>query len=337
MIRLAILAPIAWRTPPRQYGPWEQVASSVAEGMIARGLDVTLFATADSITAGKLVAGPKRGYAEDPQADAKVQECLHISAIMERAGEFDLIHNHFDFLPLTWSRLIRTPMLTTIHGFSSEKILPVYQKYNHHVSYVSISNADRHPSLNYAATVYNGIDIKQFTFRGEPGGYLLFLGRIHPHKGLLEAIRLAQATDRKLIIAGLVQDEDYYHHEIEPLIDGEQVTYVGNVGPLHRDELLGGALALVHLISFDEPFGLSVAEAMCCGTPVIANRRGSMPELISDGVSGYLVDDADAAIAAVETLGAIERRACRDWAVSRFSQQKMTDDYLEVYQGILSK
>jgi len=337
MIRLAILAPIAWRTPPRQYGPWEQVASTIAEGMVSRGLDVTLFATADSKTSGTLSSVIKKPYAEDPTADAKVNECLHISALMERAREFDLIHNHFDFLPLTYSGLIRTPMLTTIHGFSSEKILPVYQRFNKLTRYVSISDSDRHASLNYEATVYNGIDTSQFTFRQKVGDYLLFLGRIHPHKGLLEAIRLAHRVDKPLIIAGLVQDADYFAHEIEPLIDGEQVTYVGNVGPLHRNELLGGALALIHLINFDEPFGLSVAESMCCGTPVIANRRGSMPELIEDGISGYLVSDLEEAVDAVSRLGDIDREACYRRAVKLFSKEKMTDDYLEVYNRILGR
>src|SRR5688572_8967243 len=148
-MKIAVLAPIAWRTPPRHYGPWEQMASNLTEGLVAAGIDVTLFATSDSITSGKLNAVVGKGYEEDPEADAKVLECLHISHVMEQADQFDLIHNHYDFLPLTYSGLIRTPMITTIHGFSSEKIIPVYQKYNASGYYVSISNSDRHPALNY--------------------------------------------------------------------------------------------------------------------------------------------------------------------------------------------
>ncbi len=173
-MKIAILAPIAWRTPPRMYGPWEQVASNIAEGLIAKGIDVTLYATGDSMTKGRLEYICNRPYAEDTDLDPKVWECLHISHLMEQAGRFDLIHNHYDFLPLTYSRLITTPMVTTIHGFSSPKILPVYKKYNDTSHYVSISDSDRSPELDYVATVYNGINAEDFTFKDTPEDYLLF-------------------------------------------------------------------------------------------------------------------------------------------------------------------
>src|SRR5579863_7129823 len=175
-MKIAILAPVAWRTPPRHYGPWEQIASNVTEGLVGNGLNVTLFATADSVTAAKLNAVIKRGYEEDHEQDAKVAECMHISNLMEKAADFDLIHNHFDFLPLTYSRLIKTPIVTTIHGFSSEKIIPVYQKYNKQSTYVSISKADRSPLLTYAATIYNGIRVSDFEFNADPDDYLLYFG-----------------------------------------------------------------------------------------------------------------------------------------------------------------
>src|ERR1700755_922702 len=181
-MKAAILAPVAWRTPPRHYGPWEQVASNIAEGLIKLGVEVTLFATGDSITAGKLESICEKGYEEDRGRDAKVLECLHISNLMEKAGQFDIIHNNFDFLPLTYSRLIKTPVITTIHGFSSPKIVPVYQKYNDTSHYVSISNADRSPELDYLATVYNGLDVADFEFNDNPDDYLLYFGRIHPDK-----------------------------------------------------------------------------------------------------------------------------------------------------------
>lgn len=335
-MKIAMLAPIAWRTPPRSYGPWEQVASNLTEALVSMGIDVTLFATADSVTNATLVAPVAKGYAEDPAEDAKVNECLHISELMERAGEFDLIHNHFDFLPLTYSRLVKTPMVTTIHGFSSDRILPVYQKYNGTVSYVSISDSDRRQELDYAATVYNGLQTELFTVKKDAGSYLLFFGRIHPHKGTLEAIQVAKQTGLPLVIAGLVQDQDYYDRELLPLIDGRQIRYAGNCGPAERDQLLGGALALLHLISFDEPFGLSVAEALCCGTPVIAFNRGSMPELIVDGETGYLVTNKSEAADAVGRLEKISRVKCSDHARSKFSREKMATGYVSVYEKILS-
>ncbi|MDX6242626.1 MAG: hypothetical protein QOE76_349, partial [Frankiales bacterium] len=226
-LRIAVLASIAHRTPPRGYGPWEQVASTLAEGLAARGHDVTLFATADSVTRGRLQAVAPTGYEEDPTLDAKVYEGLHIAAAYERAGQFDVISNQFDFLPLTYSRLVRTPVVTTIHGFSSEEIVPVFQAYQDIAHYVSISDADRHPSLSYAATIHHGIDVGQFTFREAAGGYLLFLGRIHPDKGTHHAIELARRTGLPLIIAGIIQDVGYFREQVEPHLKEEGICFVG--------------------------------------------------------------------------------------------------------------
>lgn len=336
-MKIAMLAPIAWRTPPRQYGPWEQVASVLTEGLIKQGVEVTLFATADSITAGTLRYSAPRGYAEDRSLDPKVEECLHISEVMEAAREFDLIHNHFDFLPLTYSRLVDTPMVTTIHGFSSPKIIPVYKKYNRTSGYVSISDADRSPELEYLATVYNGIDTSLFPFVGQPDDYLLYFGRIHPDKGAHLAIQVARAAGRQLIIAGLVQDEDYFQREVLPHVDDDQIRYVGNVGPDERCRLLGNAAVLLHLIAFDEPFGLSVAEAMLCGTPVIAISRGAMPELIAANETGFLVRDAREAVDALQQLPTLSREACHQWANDRFSQEQMVAGYLRVYERLLRR
>jgi glycosyltransferase involved in cell wall biosynthesis len=334
-VKVAVLAPVAWRTPPRHYGPWEQMASNVAEGLVALGIYVTLFATADSLTAGTLAAVVARGYEEDRDQDAKVLECLHISHLMERAEEFDLIHNHFDFLPLTYSKLIRPPMVTTIHGFSSTRILPVYQKYAASSSYVSISHADRSPLLPYLATVYNGLRVTDFAFTAQPDDYLLFFGRIHPDKGTAEAIQIAQRSNKRLLIAGIIQDEAYFREKVEPFLS-DTIVFLGHAGPEKRNELLGQACALLHPIHFDEPFGLSVAEAMLCGTPVIAFNRGAMPELIQPHQTGFLVESVDEAVEAVQQLSQIERTACREWAKASFSQEKMAADYLAVYQQILA-
>ena len=336
-MKVALLSPIVWRTPPRKYGPWEQVASNITEGLVEKGIDVTLFATGDSITKGKLEYIIEKPTGENPELDYKVCECMHISYLMERASEFDIIHNNFDFLPLTYSRLIKTPMVTTIHGFSSPKIIPVYKRYNDINYYVSISNSDRSQELKYVATVYNGINEKEFTFKEMYGDYLLFFGRIHNEKGTYECIKIAKMYGMKLIISGLIQDENYFKEKVEPYIDNESIVYVGNSGPEKRDELLGGAYALLHPISFEEPFGLSIVESYFCGTPVIAFKRGSMPELILDGKTGFLVKDVDESAEALKNIKSINRNECRTWAEKMFSRSKMTDDYIEVYGKIIKK
>ncbi len=332
-----MLASIAHRTPPRSYGPWEQVASTIAEGLVARGHDVTLFATADSATSGRLHAEAPAGYEEDPSVDAKVYEALHIAAVFERAREFDVISNQFDFLPLVFSRLTPTPVVTTIHGFSSDRILPVYRAYDDVVEYVAISEADRHPDLTYAATIHHGIDTASFHLGAGDGGYLLFLGRIHPDKGTAAAIDVARRAGMPLVIAGVVQDAEYHRREVEPHVDGTNVRFVGSVGPAERDRLLGGARALLHLIEFDEPFGLSVVEAMAAGTPLIAYPRGSMPEIVRHGVSGFLVPDVAGAVAAVAQLGTLDRAVCRTDAVTRFSSERMVDDYEGLFRRVVAE
>jgi len=255
---------------------------------------------------------------------------------MERSGEFDVIHNNFDFVPLTYSRLIKTPMVTTIHGFSSPGILPVYKKYSGSNYYVSISNSDRSPELDYLATVYNGINTNEFTFKEKPEDYLLYFGRIHPEKGTHVAVSIAKEAGRKLIISGLIQDEAYFESMVKPLINDKDIFYVGNSGPEERDRLLGNAYALLHPINFEEPFGLSVAEAMICGTPVIAFNRGSMPELIEDGKTGFLVNNLHQAVEAVNKINALKRRYISKYAIAKFSMGKMVDQYIEIYQKIIS-
>jgi len=336
-MKIAILSPIAWRTPPEKYGPWEQVASNIAEGLIDKGIDVTLFATGNSVTKAKLQYVSETAYCENPDMDPKVWECLHISNLMEQADKFDIIHNHFDFLPLTYSRLITTPMLTTIHGFSSPKILDVYKKYNHTSFYVSISNSDRCQELSYIDTVYNGIDTNEFTFKETPKDYLLFFGRIHPEKGTFESIQIAKQSGRKLIISGIIQHQDYFDSRVKPYINDDDIVFVGNSGPKERDKLMGEAYALLHPISFKEPFGLSVAEAMMCGTPVIAFNLGSMPELILSGKTGFLVNTIDEAAQAVDNVHSINRYFCREWACNKFSSKEMIHGYLDVYSKILNE
>jgi glycosyltransferase involved in cell wall biosynthesis len=320
--------------PPRHYGPWEQFASLLTEGLVSRGLDVTLFATGDSITRARLVGTVPVGYAEDATVDAKVWEALHIAAAFERADEFDVIHNGFDFLPLSFSRLVETPVVTTIHGFSSERIVPVYQRYNDIGHYVAISDADRHERLEYAATIHHGIDIAEFDLGAGRGGYLLFFGRIHPDKGTAEAIDVAELTGLPLVIAGIIQDREYFEQLVEPRLEGVGVTYIGPVDREQRAAVLGGATALLHLIDFDEPFGFSVVEALACGTPVVTRRRGSMPEIINHGENGFLVDTMDETAAAVRESANLDRGAVRASVATRFDVRRMVDDYVALYRRL---
>jgi glycosyltransferase involved in cell wall biosynthesis len=334
-MRVAMLAPISWRVPPRHYGPWEQFVSLLTEGLVARGVDVTLFATADSLTSARLVGTAPAGYSEDDSLDAKAWEALHIAAVFEKAGDFDLIHNNFDFLPLSYSRLVATPVVTTIHGFSSERILPVYERYDDVAHYVAISEADRRPRLHYDAVIHHGIDMSAFTPGDGAGGYLLFFGRIHPDKGAVEALELAERAGLPLVVAGIVQDEEYWKGLVAPRVDGARVRYLGPVGPERRDELLGGARALVHLVNFDEPFGFSVVEAMACGTPVIARSRGALPELVTPGVNGFLVGSVEEAAEAVGPAAALDRRAVRASVEKPFDVARMVDDYLALYRRLV--
>jgi len=331
-MKVAVLGPIAWRTPPRHYGPWERVAGLIAAGLHERGVDVTLFATLDSETSAKLEGVCPRGYAEDAELDGRVWEALHVAHALARSGDFDIVHNHLDWLPLAFDRLARAPLVTTIHGFSSTAILPAYERSRS--SFVSISLADRAPTIVYVANVYHGVDLAELPFDPAGGDALVHFGRIHPDKGTADAIEIAERAGRRLVLCGIVQDERYFAERIEPRIDGDRVTYLGSVGPQRRAEVLGRALALLHPIAFDEPFGLSVVESMACGTPVIAYPRGSMPEIVDEGVTGLLVAGVEEAVEAVDRVAALDRVACRERAERRFSAGRMVDDYLRVYEEL---
>ncbi|HET9874119.1 MAG TPA: glycosyltransferase family 4 protein [Propionibacteriaceae bacterium] len=334
-MKVALLGPIAWRTPPRHYGPWEQVTSLLAEGLAARGIDVTLFATSDSITRARLDGVAPRPYEEDPTLDGRVWEAMHVAHAFRRSADFDLVHNHLDWLPLAFAAHCRAPLLTTVHGFSDRSILPAYRSANS--AYVSISDANRVPELEYVATVYHGIDLDVLPFSAAGGDDLVILGRIHPDKGTADAIEIAARSGRRLLIAGIIQDETYFRERVEPHVDGDRVVYLGSVGPPQRADILGAAHALLHPIAFAEPFGLSVVESMATGTPVIAYPRGSMPEVIDDGVTGFLVDGPAAATEAVVAVGGLDRSRVRQVAECRYSAARMVDDYLNVYAFLLER
>ncbi|MEO8094448.1 MAG: glycosyltransferase family 4 protein [Pseudolysinimonas sp.] len=329
-----MLAPVAWRTPPVHYGPWERVTSLLTEGLVARGVDVTLFATADSQTAATLDAVVPHGYAEDPDMDGRVWEALHVAHALERSGDFDLVHNQLDWLPLAFSASWRAPMVTTIHGFSGHGILPAYAASSSR--FVAISDSDRSPELDYLATVHHGIDVDELPFEATPEDALVAFGRIHPDKGTADAIEIARRAGRRLVICGPIQDGDYFAAQVEPSIDGDRVVYLGSVGAEERARVLGSSVALLHPIFFDEPFGLSVVEAMVCGTPVVAYRRGSMTEVIDDGVTGFTVEGIGAAVEALPRAAALDRARVRATAVRRFGVDRMVDEYLAVYRRVLT-
>jgi len=335
--RIAVLAPVAWRTPPRAYGAWETVASNITEGLVARGWkNITLFATKDSITKAKLKGWVEKGYEEDKATIPLVSTCLHISKVMQLADEFDLIHNNFDYLPLTYLPFIKTPVLTTIHGFSDPDILRVY--HDHKDSYyVSISDSDRDPGLPYLATVYNGIDLSNLTFKQTPGKKLVHYGRIHPDKGTHLAVEVAKKSQMDLIIAGIIQDQDYFDTLVRPHINDTSIQFIGPVNPVQRDALLKEAYAVIHLNTIPERFGLVMAESMAAGVPVIAMDLGSCREVIEDKVTGYLVDNVDQAVEAVGKIDRIERSKCRQRVEQNFTIDCMVAGYEKVYEQIFHR
>ncbi len=335
--RIAILSPVAWRTPPRAYGAWETVAGNITEGLVARGWrNVTLFATKESVTTAKLEGWIEKGYEEDKSQIPLVSTCLHISKVMERAGEFDLIHNNFDYLPLTYLPLIKTPMLTTIHGFSDPDILRVYHDHKD-TYYVSISDSDRDPGLSYLATVYNGIDLSNLTFRPTPGDKLVHYGRIHNDKGTHLAIEVAKKAGMDLIIAGIIQDQNYFDNLVKPHLNQSSIQFIGPVNPEQRDALLKQAYAVIHLNTIPERFGLVMAESMAAGVPVIAMDLGSCREVIADKQTGYLVNNVDEAVEAVAKIDRIDRKKCLQRVQENFTIDKMVEGYEKVYAEIFRR
>src|SRR6266849_3277314 len=292
-----------------------------------------LFASGDSVTRAHLHAVVDKGYEEDSAVDPKVAEYLHISEAFERAAEFDLIHSHYDFMALTYTRLVKTPVLTTIHGFSSPKIMPVYQKYRDGY-FVSISDSDRAAGLNYLATVYNGIDLSLYPLQEPSGDDLIFLGRIHPDKGVHLAIEVARLSGLRLIIAGMIQDEAYFREQVKPHLDNQNIRYVGPVGVPGKNELFARARALLHLNTIPERFGLVLVEANAAGVPVIAMDLGSCREVIKDGQTGFLVNNVNEAVRALERLSEIDRTACRQRVQQCFSIKTMVEAYERVYSTI---
>lgn len=332
-----MLAPISWPTPPPGYGPWEQIAFNIADGMRRRGLDVTLFATANSHFDGKIASVVPVGLNEDPALSDPVFTALHLGEFTRRLHEFDLVHNNFDWKPMTYALgSTEPPFLTTVHGFSSPQILAAYYACAWRSFFCSISNADRDPGLEYLATTYNGIDVEEFTFGATAGDYLVFLGRFHPEKGTHLAIEIAQRAGVRLKIAAIPQDEAYFRECVEPHIDGDRVQFLGAVERAARNELLSNALALVHMTTRPERFGLTMIEAMACGTPVLGANMGSVPEIVANGVTGFLCDTVEEAVGNVPLLYTLDRAGCREHVARDFSLERMIDRYADAYERALA-
>lgn len=340
-MKVAILAPIAWHIPPRKYGPWEQVAGSLADGLVDRGVDVTLFATSKARTKARLRAVIPSPYNEVSGWSARVAEQLHFSYCFEHSQEFDLIHNHANCYPLAFTPFVTTPVVTTLHGSAllEPETHPMYLRFEG-LPYVSISNAERQGlrSLNYVATVYNGIDLRQFTFREKPGDYLVFLGRISAEKGTHLAIEIAERVGMPLKIGANIppEEQDYFETLIRPRLKGA-IEYVGEVGPKERDKLLGGALASLHPTTVPEPFGLTIVEAQATGTPVIGFGKGSVPEVIRNGVTGFVVKGVTEAVFAVQKAHTISRAVCRRWVEEHFTVDRMVEGYISVYEKVIKE
>ncbi len=339
-MRIAQVAPVAESVPPKLYGGTERVVSYLTEELVRQGHDVTLFASGDSVTKARLVPACPQSLRLDPGCVDTIPHYLVMleKVFREAAARFDIIHFHIDYLHFPWTRREGFPNVTTLHGrLNVPDLIPLYKEYGP-MPMVSISDAQRGPLpwLNWQGTVYHGLPKDLYSFKPDDGKYLAFLGRISPEKRVDRAIEIAKRLGMPLKIAAKVDkvDREYFQESIKPLIDNSHsfVEYIGEIGEREKDEFLGNAYALLFPIDWPEPFGLVMIEAMACGTPVVAFRRGSVPEIIKDGVTGFVVDDVDTAVKAVERIPSLSRKVCRQYFDEHFTASRMALDYLAVYR-----
>jgi len=358
-LRIAMLSPVSWPVPPTGYGPWEQVVANLTEELVRLGHEVTLFAAAGSKTSARWVETVPHAFSLWPEEDRhrpqrldpvsgllvgppsfRALEQQHVAIAMEAAarGDFDLVHNHLHVHGLVFSRLLPCPMVTTLHGSAWVQALhPIFHRYRD-LPYVSISNAERQlkPDLNYAATVYNGIRLEEFPLCLQKEDYLLFAGRFSPEKGAAEAVQIAARAGMTLRMAGMIepQYQDYFDARVKPHIDGKNIIYLGMLSQQDLALQYQRARAVLFPISWCEPCGMVLIEAQASGTPVIGTRCGSVPEIICDGQTGFVVQSIEEAVAAVGRLSQIDPRACRANAEARFSAAAMAAGYQEVYRKV---
>ncbi len=339
-MKIAQVAPLMESVPPQAYGGTERVVSYLTEALVELGLDVTLFAAGDSVTAARLVPVVPRSLRLDPRRpDWLAWHTVMLDQVFQQAAEFDVLHFHVDFLHYPLVRQCPTPCLTTLHGrLDLPDLLPLHRHFREQ-ALVSISQNQRKPlgaECRWLATVQHGVPEHLYRFHPRQGDYFAFVGRISPEKRLDRAIRVAQATGVKLRIAAKVDrlDEAYFRREIEPLLDHPLVEYIGEITQAQKDDFIGRARALLFPIDWPEPFGLVMIEAFACGTPVIAWRCGSVPEVIDHGRTGFIVEDTSQAIEAARRIGEIDRGACRLAYERRFTARQMAERYLEVYAAL---
>jgi glycosyltransferase involved in cell wall biosynthesis len=335
-MKIAQVAPLYESVPPKLYGGTERVVCYLTDELIRQGHRVTLFASRDSATKARLIpCTPRALRLQKRCVDQFAHHILMLEQVIQHAAEFDLIHFHVESLHFPWSRRQEVPHLTTLHGrLDLPDLVPLYREFQE-VPVVSISNAQRKPLpwVNWQATVYHGLPAQLYKFHDRPGDYLAFLGRISPEKGLDRAIEIATRAGMKLKIAAKVDrvDRDYFQQVIQPLLDHPLVEYIGEINDAEKNDFLGNAFALLLPINWPEPFGLVMVEAMACGTPVIACRRGSVPEIITPGVTGFIVRRVEEAVRAVRKVQDLSRKRCRQAFEERFTVSRMCRDYLEIY------
>jgi glycosyltransferase involved in cell wall biosynthesis len=337
-MRIAQIAPLQVAVPPRDYGGTERVIATLTNALVDLGHDVTLFASGESRTQAHLVAARPTALNFSPLHDAIAEHVALLTAVYRRAAEFDVIHSHLDYLTLPFAHGIATPTVLTLHGrLDAAEHVRLYRQYRG-ANYVSISQHQRRPApdLNWVATIYHGIAVEQFPFSAEPGTYLAFVGRISPDKRPDRAIAIARRAGIPLKIAAKVDpgDQAYFEAVIKPLLDDPRVEFLGPIDETSKRELLVGALALVMPIDWPEPFGLVFIEALACGTPVLACLRGSAPELLADGVTGYMRESDEELAAAVRQVGRLSRARCREYALHRFGARRMAERYLCAYAAV---
>ena len=341
-MRIAQVAPLYESVPPKLYGGTERVVSWLSEELVRLGHDVTLFASGDSMTTAKLIAGCHESLRLSPESiDYLAHHLVQIEQVLRHKDEFDLIHFHTDYLHYPLSRRERYTHVTTLHGrLDIPDLVPLYNVYGE-MPVISISDAQREPlpRLNWQGTVHHGLPIDSYKFQRKPGTYLAFLGRTSPEKGLDGAIEIARAAGMPLKIAAKVDkaDQEYFETVIQPLLDGSEVEFVGEIGYPEKNDFLGDACALLFPIAWAEPFGIVMIEAMACGTPVIAYPFGSVPEVVEDGVSGYVVSDQAAAVDAIKNIHQIDRKKVRKHFEHYFTADRMALDYLKIYERMVSR
>jgi glycosyltransferase involved in cell wall biosynthesis len=339
-MRIAQVAPLYESVPPKYYGGTERVVSYLTEELVRQGHEVTLFASGDSVTKARLVAPCNRSLRLDKRAvDHLVHHVLMVEYVFQRANEFDVIHFHIDHIHFPLARRHDVPTVTTLHGRLDLPDLPPFYREFHDIPLVSISNAQREPlpKANWAGTVYHGLPKTLYSFHEKPGQYLAFLGRISPEKRVDRAIRIAREVGLKIKIAAKVDkvDWEYYRNVVEPLLKDPVTEFVGEIGEGEKDEFLGNAKALLFPIDWPEPFGLVMIEALACGTPVVAYRHGSVPEVLEDGKTGFIVNGLEDAIEAVRKIDSIDRKRCRQVFEERFCAERMAKDYVAIYERLI--